>query len=102
MRELLIDGTSDLFSDRHDIRSIRFGRRYLQMARAGQFVALDEEMAAALCPESDFDRRESALWLGDLVHKISKQVRGTHFVTVQSLIFPLRHHMPLTQVESNS
>lgn len=46
------------------------------MARADRYwtVAPDGKMAAALSPETDFDHRELALWLNDLLGRIHREV----------------------------
>lgn len=54
---------------------VPWARRYYQMTLAEHLMhAPDSIMAAALRPESDFDRRESALWLKDLMHRIHLDV----------------------------
>jgi hypothetical protein len=59
-----------------DVQHIPFGRRYFNMARADHYweVAPENEMLAALCPEIDLDRKESALWLNKLLGRIHKEV----------------------------
>lgn len=59
----------------NDIKRIPFGLRYFQMARAEHFRSLDDEMAAAISPESDLDRQELGLWLSNLLHRIHREVR---------------------------
>lgn len=75
MREwLCVDRLMVLRHHFRAIKTIRFGQRYVQMARAESFVAPDYEITAALLPQSDFDRRESALWLRELLHRIRREV----------------------------
>lgn len=53
------------------------------MARAEHFDVPDEEMVAALCPASDFDRQESAQWLTTLLHRLHKEVSSTGLTQVR-------------------
>lgn len=64
--------------DMHEFaRVVPFGRRYYAMALADRIAeAPTSELAAALRPESDFDRNELALWLPDVFHRIHAIVRG--------------------------
>lgn len=70
----------DRFVDSDDkkmgkLKSIRFHSRYSQMIRAETCCAPDDEMTAALGPESSFDRRDLALWLKHLLLLIKDKVR---------------------------
>ena len=57
-----------------DIEHIPFSGRYFQMARANRHYALDSEMAAALRPETDYDRHELSQWLNDLLCRMHREV----------------------------
>lgn len=69
-----IDSCKLVDNDYDNIRRVPFSNRYFQMARASRDYALDDEMTAALCPVTDFDRRESASWLKDLLQRMHKEV----------------------------
>lgn len=59
----------------NDVWGIPSGWRCFQMDRADRDVTtvlIDDEMASALRPESDLDRRELALWLNDLLHRLHR------------------------------
>lgn len=64
------------FTNNGDSKDIPFFRRYSHMARADRSLALDDDIAVALRPESDFDREESAMWLNHLLRRIRKHVRS--------------------------
>ncbi|KAF5324142.1 hypothetical protein D9619_011137 [Psilocybe cf. subviscida] len=58
-----------------DIKRIPFGWRYFHMAQGDSLQLLpDGENAAALCPETDFDRQESASWLESLLHRVHNYI----------------------------
>ncbi|KAF5324306.1 hypothetical protein D9619_011196 [Psilocybe cf. subviscida] len=70
-----INGFGDRWIEFDSIKHIPFSRRYYQMDRADHsHDAPDEEMDAALCPETDFDHDELALWLNDFLHRVNKQI----------------------------
>ncbi|KAF5319737.1 hypothetical protein D9619_008598 [Psilocybe cf. subviscida] len=73
---------------REDVNfDVPFSRRYLQMACTDGYCAPDGEAAAALCPETGFDRQESAVRLRGLLHRLYRE------------IYPLsaRHYMRLLE-----
>lgn len=56
---------------------IPFGSRYAAMAFYHHIPGppMDDDITAALRPESDFDRQELALWLTDFLHGLHDFVR---------------------------
>lgn len=60
---------------RVDNDKIPFGVRYYAMAWADYLLPPRWIPGiAALCPDTDFDRHESALWLNNLLHRIHREV----------------------------
>ncbi|KAF5319711.1 hypothetical protein D9619_008600 [Psilocybe cf. subviscida] len=77
-------------NDYHEkITAIPFGRRYSQMARADYYYELDHKMATALCPETDFDRHEIALWLNHLLHHLYKEAVLSEMGRITALVLIL-------------
>lgn len=63
-----------------DIERIPFGSRYFYMGRTKRHPLVtpsNDKVASALCPQTDFDRRESALWFNGLLHCLHRKVHQT-------------------------
>jgi hypothetical protein len=54
--------------------------RYFMMYQIERNLSIepDDETAIALCPETDFDTRETALWLNNILHCIYRKVRQSY------------------------
>ncbi|KAF5324340.1 hypothetical protein D9619_011193 [Psilocybe cf. subviscida] len=77
------------FGDRNfdSIKHLPYSRRYFQMARAEFWKETpDVEMVAALRPKTDLDRRESALWINDLLHRIHREIYRSDAKRYQQLL----------------